>query len=314
MKRILFLLGIGLIFFASCEPYEDYLFDYEYAVVYFPIQQPLRSVVASNDMKIEFGAVLGGKRVNDKDEIVHYRIDPELLNNVQLFGAPLPFTLLPEDYYTLSDEREIIIPAGSFQGAVEMYLDSTKFVEDPDAIYNTYALPIVIESSSTDSILGWNIDPTSGDTIALPKDYSVIVIKYINHYHGYYYHKGRNIIFNDSGEAVDTITYSNVELTRNEAWMLSTSAGAKVLTSGLGHLATGTLGTFGAELAISGSQVTVNNTEGSDIQTIVSKSGRYSQGESSFYLEYEFTDQSGFLNSVVDTLIFRNDGILFEEW
>lgn len=315
MRRFGILIGIVGFLFTACEKYEDFLYDFEYSTVYFPIQNPVRTIVASNDMKLKVGVVLGGKRSNEVDERVTFEIDPELLNDQQIFDTPLPFTLLPDDYYTLSNESEMIIHKGSFQGLIDVILDSAKFVNDPDAITNTYALPFRIIESTTDSILSWKTDPITGDTIGFPKNYSVLVIKYINKFHGYYYHKGREIVYDATNTPIDTIIYSNEELVRNEVWEAFTSGGDNITTNGIGSLTTGSLGVFKMKLSINNSgTVTCDNVVDSDIQTIESGDSKYVSGDKSFFLNYRYIDTSGNTHTLTDTLIFRNDGVGYEEW
>ena len=56
---------------------------------------------------LEIGVVLGGKRENKIDERVTFQIEPEMLQNVDYVGNN-QFKLLPEDYYSLSDNLSLI--------------------------------------------------------------------------------------------------------------------------------------------------------------------------------------------------------------
>ena len=81
MKNMLRLIAIymgSIIALTSCEKYEDPTTDYDYSAVYFGTQKPLRTIVAKEEMKFKFGAVLGGKRENS-GEWVKFSVDPSLL-------------------------------------------------------------------------------------------------------------------------------------------------------------------------------------------------------------------------------------------
>lgn len=139
--KLIFLLTV-ILSLTSCQKYEDFIEDYDYSTTYFAYQRPIRTVF-SDDPSIEIGVVLGGKRENKIDERVTFQIEPEMLQNVDYVGNN-QFKLLPEDYYSLSDNHTIIIPKGKFLGTIKLTLNKEKFLTDPLAVENTYALPIRI--------------------------------------------------------------------------------------------------------------------------------------------------------------------------
>jgi len=315
MKYLNLFILMSVVIFFGCEKYDDYTTDFDYSIVYFALQNPVRVVISNDsDMSIEVGVALGGKRKNTVKEVVNFKVEPSLLTNHALFtdGVLPPFTLLPSDYYTLSNDNQMVIEPGSFIGSVKVSLDPQKFVADTNAICNYYALPLLITESTTDSILSWKIDPVTGDTLSKPKDYTIVVIRYQNPYHGIYYHKGLDIAY-DGENAVDTATYSNPELVKNEKWNVFTSAGDKVKAYGLGrHI---TSGENYMELKINGSSVSLEAAQFDGFSNISIDEGSYDKANRSFYLNYHYrADVSGYVHHVFDTLIFRNDEIGFETW
>ena len=114
--KLIFLLTV-ILSLTSCQKYEDFIEDYDYSTTYFAYQRPIRTVF-SDDPSIEIGVVLGGKRENKIDERVTFQIEPTMLQNVDYVGNN-QFKILPEDYYSLSDNHTIIIPKGKFLGTIK---------------------------------------------------------------------------------------------------------------------------------------------------------------------------------------------------
>ena len=284
----------------SCERYEDYTIDYQYSAVYFGSQKPLRTVVAREPMQFKFGVAIGGLRANKEGHWATYTIDTTLFSTVP--GAD-QFELLPESYYSLSDESRFEIPKGEVIGDVTLTLDMEDFTSDPRAHLNTYALPVKIMDSSLDSILrgGEGVDSL---------DYSVIVVKYMSPYAGAYYHKGVEKQLDEQGEVVYESVFRDKDLSKNRVLETSTMAVDTILTNGMGDDRGGAL------------QLAVNDDHSVDIQyegstaTFESGSGTYDPENTSFYLNYRFS-VSGDQYEVVDTLIQRQDPeetLRFEEW
>src|SRR3989337_1576313 len=150
-RSILVASGILLTSLFSCEPYEEYVKDFDYTVVYFGSQKPLRTIVAYDDMQFKVGVTLGGKRENTVEEFATFEIDPSLLENPDLMGDN-NFTLIPPEYYSLSNANTMVIPKGRFIGDVTVTLNREAFTSDPLANLNTYALPLRLITTSADSI------------------------------------------------------------------------------------------------------------------------------------------------------------------
>lgn len=301
--KLLFIIPVVALMFSSCEEYEDYMKDYEITGVYFGTQKPLRTIVARENMQFKFGAVLGGKRENKVDEWAKFMIDPELLNTTPNADA---FVLLPESYYSLSNDSVIIIPKGAVMGDVTVTLNREAFTSDPDAISNTYALPLRLTSTSADTILSGNEETPS-------KDYTIIVVKYISPNHGYYYHKGVQQELGGAGEVVKETAYSKKDLVLNELWQLSTAALNVVQTSGAGTFSGGN---DNFQITLTDDNAVVVESRASSAIDILTASGQYDASAKSFYLQYEF-ERGGVVYNATDTLILRQDPELdlrFEEW
>ena len=300
----------------SCK-YEDFIEDFDYSTVYFAYQKPLRTVF-SNDPSIEIGVVLGGKRENKVDEKVNFQIEPELLHNLEYVGEH-KFQLLPEDYYSLSDNNTITIPKGKFLGTIKLVLDKEKFLSDPLATKNTYALPIRITKTTTDRIL------TGDDELGIEsKDYTIIVIKYISEYHGVYYHRGQRAAYDESGNLLDILRYVKEDeedmYIKNLVWNIGTIDASKLTTDGVAEYLSSSGDKYSMILNVnSDNTVSIqdNPIEGSSkISGIVDLgNSKYDSAKREFYLNYEYSDiESGKRYVMLDTLIYRNTEMELEMW
>jgi hypothetical protein len=288
------LLILAAFVLSSCKKYDSYITDFDYNVVYFGTQKPVRTIVAYDDMSFKVGVTIGGVRENPTDQTIKYQIDPTLLTTVAGASA---FTLLPPSYYTLSDNSTMIIPKGKLIGDVTVTLNKALFTADPKSLTNVYALPLRIVSSTTDSIL-------KGSATVAAKDYTILVVKYISLYHGTYYQKGKET---DLATNVAS-SYTNKDLSRNITLDLATLSLNAVKSPNAGKSANVPL-----NLNISNNTaVTITgNTANS-----VSGSGTYYPTAKSFYLNYKYTNAAKNY-SVLDTLILRQAPELdlrFETW
>ena len=277
----------------SCKKYEPYVNDFDFSAVYFASQKPLRTIVAYNDMSFKVGVTLGGVRNNKTDQIVKYKIDPTLFTSVP--GAS-NYKLLPESYYTISDNSTMIIKQGQLIGDVTVTLNRELFTADPDALQRVYALPLRIESSTTDSIL-------VGNSNVPAKDYTILLVKYISPYHGTYYHKGKETKLSDNSVTV----YSKKDLSQNATFDMLTNSLNSIKTPGAGTSLNVPL-----NLAITSTSVAITG----NIANEVTGSGTYSADKKAFYLNYNYKNGVN-KYSVVDTLILRQAPELdlrFEEW
>lgn len=290
MKKILLFISVASTFlFQGC--YDDYKEDFEYTTTYFARQFPLRSLVEEEgqDMTFEVGAVLGGKYNNNTNEEVSFVIQDTLLN-----ANNYPqFTMLPKSYYTLSSQN-ITIPKGQFKGNTTVTINKDLFMNDPLAIGKSYALPVEMVSSTADRILQG-------------KHYSVIVIRYYNKYHGWYYVKGedKNLTKNTS------VVYSNTDLVKNEDMLLETTSKDQLKVPYVGNPIVN-----GRDMVFTisnGNVVIAQGTGGGGISSVTG-SGTYDSATRNFAIEYSYTDGIGEQHSVKETLIYRNTELILEDW
>jgi len=171
MKRLLILIFVASIFTAC---YDDYRVDYSHTTVAFTTADGgsgdpdtmWRTVVKDEGLNLDFGVYLAGVIENNEERYVSYDIDPSLLTGTD-------YELLPSDYYDLSNPEEFVIPSGNIIGSVNIALDSTRFLNDPMATERHYALPFRLTETNADSILS-------------TQSTKVLVLSYMNRFHGYY--------------------------------------------------------------------------------------------------------------------------------
>jgi hypothetical protein len=286
----------------ACEEYDEYIKDYKFSAVYFASQKPLRTIVAYDEMQFKVGVALGGKRDNTTDEWATFGIEESLLDDT-------PFTLLPEEYYTLSDEEMMVVPNGKFIGDITVTLNREAFTADPLAHENTYALPLQLYETSADSILSGQFDE-AGNELVQAKDYTVLVVKYISPLHGVYYHKGVERELDEQGDVVALNEYNVAGLSKNQTWSLTTHALYDVETSGLGTNNANSL-----RLTLNDDH-TVTVEKGTGGAALLEGEGVYNEDEREFYLDYTYS-LGETTYSVTDTLILRQAPELdlrFEEW
>ncbi|WP_282134742.1 BT_3987 domain-containing protein [Seonamhaeicola maritimus] len=287
MKKVaLFIFMASLFLFQGC--YEDYKTDFDYTATYFPRQFPLRTLVDAEgeDLKFEVGVVLGGKYSNDLNEEVEFVIQDTLLN------AYPELTKLPESYYSIGGSS-FTIPKGEFKGGLPVTLDKSLFMDDDLAVGNNYALPLQLVSTTADSILQ-------------DKHYTIVVVRYYNKYHGWYYLKGTDTNTQDNSIA----TYSETDLVNNEDMLLTTIAKDSLSVPYAGNPLVSGRG-MKMEINDSGS---VTLSDGSGNITALSGSGTYDPNTRNFSLQYNYTDDNGDVHSVVEELIYRNTELITEEW
>ena len=295
--KIIFAISFLFLVLTSCEKYDDYIKDYKYSAVYFATQKPLRTIVAYDTMSFKVGVALGGKRENAVNESADFEIDPALLNNEDIVGDN-NFQLMPSQYYTLSNDSKMEIPAGEFIGDVTVTLDKDKFTADELSTGNSYAIPLRITNTSTDTILA-------------DKNYSILVVKYISQYHGTYYHKGVQTEVDDNGNTVEETIYSEKDLIKNETWDVGTIDATTVLTPQAGTFGNGKL-----QLEVDENSNDVTITSNNNNITITQENGTYNMDSREFYLDYNFT-RNNKMYQVSDTLVLRQapeKDLYFEEW
>lgn len=296
MKSIKLLMTLlATLMLSSC--YEDYIDDYEYSSVYFSSQKPLRTVIADRDMSIKVGVAIGGKRAVDMSDYAEFQIDESLL-------AGTGMTLLPSNYYTLSDPSIMRVSKSTLPVADVTINFTEDFYNDANSAKQHFALPFRIVNSSLDSVL-------------VGKETSVVAIKYISTYHGTYYVKGSKT---DVATGKVT-TYSNADLSQNIYRNLVTVNRNTLEREGLADFVYSAEKSF-EKIKIEfnpDGQLTVGTAD--KCVTINNGSGTYSynaDGVLTLDLSYEFTSPSDNKTyKVKEQLIRRQDplqDLRFEEW
>lgn len=220
MRKILSLLAVGAAAMAmvSCENQDTDFSDFDYQTGYFAYQTPIRTLVLGNDESVDnsidnahkcrIKAVAGGTR-NGIKATLGFDVDPSLCDNL-FFSDGTPVKPMPTDYYTLAGNE---IPINGIDGYVEVQL-SDAFFADPDAIKNTYVIPLRLNDNfaGVDSILRgdplvdnpWRLQ--ASDWSIAPKDYVLYLVKFISPWSGNFLRRGVDII-NEGGTTTTNIRH-----------------------------------------------------------------------------------------------------------
>ncbi|GAA5224938.1 DUF5627 domain-containing protein [Membranihabitans marinus] len=330
MKRIL--LYILIIFgFLSCENFEIEHPDFDYTSGFFPYQFPVRTLVLgdyiydnSNDNNHKFiiSAAMGGVYENDKDRSFQIEVDNSLCDNIMFNSEGDTIYAMPSNYYSLSNENSITIPKGEFNGGIEVQLTDA-FFNDEKAIKLGYVVPIRLKSSNdVDSILNGsssnpNADPRlAGQWTVAPKNFTMFAVKYINEYHGTYFHYGQSTVKDSMGMVLEDTTYSENFVVNNTTSKLVTTGrnSVEMVTSLRSTVMTGEVKMV---LTFEGDNCTIAAAEGSDYEisgTGAFQSNAYEWGNkdrNGIVLNYTVSDGNNTLEAS-EVLVDRDRGVVLE--
>lgn len=301
-----------LILATSC--YEDYIQDYDHNVVYFSKQTDIRTFVVGEGMQIKVGVVLGGVRKNTVDRFVSYTMDQSLLNEETLeamkgglsyisenVASVSSLQMLPSSYYTISDDSKMIITPGEHMGTVTIKADSAKFLSDPLTLMANYALPFKIVKADADSVLQ-------------NMDYTVVGLRYENMLFGNYWHGGKTIIKDASGNTVQTVNYfTEIPSPESNIMTLKTIAPFSLKTNKIGNKS----GSF--VITLDNDRIRISSAEGSSIEVLPDGESMFNRAkllqDRKLFLNYKYDNGDGTTAYCTDTLTFRNrirDGV--NEW
>ncbi|MFC5623952.1 DUF5627 domain-containing protein [Algoriphagus winogradskyi] len=213
MKNTVYILVALSLVLTSCKN-EDWEFpDFDYQTVYFAYQYPVRTIVLGDDIfdtsmdnegKFKIIATTGGVYSSPQDVLVNVEVDNSLAEDLLFEADGDEVMVLPSEYYQLS-AQSIMIPKGEVTGGVEIQLNSG-FFNDPQAIKNTYVLPLrITEIANADSVLsgvGLVANPrrnNPADWSVVPKDFVLYALKYVNPWHGNYLRRGQDVIKGSNG-------------------------------------------------------------------------------------------------------------------
>lgn len=250
MKKTIFFPTILIaVFFISCGNFDIDHPDYEYTSGYFPYQFPVRTLVLgdyiydnSNDNAHKFliSVGIGGVYSNEKNRVFNIQVDNTLCDNILFGEGGNQIKALPSNYYQLGG-NQITIPKGKINGGVEVQLTDA-FFSDPDAIKNCYVVPVrLISSNDVDTILsGQSPNPSADPRIVsqwnvAPKNFTMFAVKYINEFHGTYFHYGSNSVKDLSGNIVENNSYSEKYVENNPIIKLLTTGRYQVSLSTFFH-------------------------------------------------------------------------------
>ncbi len=215
MKLKKYIYGVALgalsLTFAACYNADKDFPDYEGGTkAYFAYQNPVRTLVLGNDIydnsldkahKCRIWATMGGA-YKGRNGVVNFIVDESLCDNLWFLDdggykseRVLP---MPTNYYTLLSN---VIPYNSdTRGYVEVQF-TDEFFKDPEAIHNTYVIPLRMTSASgIDAILSGtpNVDSpvrtNAQDWAVLPMDYVLYCVKYMNPWQAKYIRRGVDIV------------------------------------------------------------------------------------------------------------------------
>ncbi len=238
MKKLIYLLLISSGLFTACHNQDWDFPDYDYTTVYFAYQYPVRTLVLGEDIydntldnahKCKIMATMGGVYENTKDRTINVEVDNTLCNNLIFDVDSNDVIPMPAEYYSLAANKQIVIPAGSISGGIEVQLTDA-FFADPKAIKNSYVIPLRITSvANIDSVLSGKSAVENPNRLVIsdwavePKDYVLYCVKYINPWHGAYLRRGVDIGKGNGNSALDTtITYHNQYVERDQVVKMHT--------------------------------------------------------------------------------------------
>ena len=312
MKRIILIIAIVAGLF-SCSNFDREFVDYDYTSGYFPYQYPVRTLVLGdyiydntrdNAHQFVVSVAMGGVYENTKDRAFSVTIDESLCNNLLFTTGGAEVKALPSNYYTLASNNQIVIPKGEVNGGVVVQLTDA-FFNDPLAIKNTYVVPMRITGS------------TDVDTILLSKNFTLFAVKYINEYHGTYFHYGTSSVKDPLGAQVETTAYNSEKYVENNPTVNLVTTGrhtATVTTSFESKIFTGN---FTLLLTFSGNNCTISAPNGASYS--VSGTGEFkpkayawgNKERNGIVLNYTITSDKG-TYTASDVVVERDRGIKME--
>lgn len=329
MKKVSFIL-ILLAIVTGCKNQEIEFPDFEYTTGYFPYQYPIRTLVLGdyiydntndNAHKFLISAAMGGVYKNNQERVFTIEVDNSLCDQARFASTGQPMYALPEKYYKLSSLNQLIIPAGQFNGSIEVQL-SDDFFDDTLASRLAYVLPIRIkEVANLDSLLrGRSTMPQPdprivGNWDVTPKDFTMFAVKYVNPFHGNYFHRGKSVV-DSAGQTLETNVYRQQYVEKDEVWTLNTKSKSQVTVDGVIR-STGITGNLRMLLTFNGENCTVQGTAGTS--GVITGTGKFlndadnwgNEKRNAIHLTYEFT-QAGKKYTATDTLVVRDRGVVLE--
>ena len=330
MKKLSFflLLLAGL---NSCKNQDIEFPDFDFTTGYFPYQYPIRTLVLGdyiydntndNNHKFLISAAMGGVYENKQDRVFKIQVDNSLCNQAKFASTNQPMYALPQKYYTLSSQDQLVIKAGQVNGNIEVQLTDA-FFDDTLATRLAYVLPVrITEVTGLDSLLKGRSTLSKPDPRIVsnwdvtPKDFTMFAVRYVNPYHGSYFHRGRSTVTDATGKLVESTAYRTQFIEKNEVWNLTTKSKNQVILEGAVRAAAIT-GKFGMQLTFTGDNCVIQSAPGSAFA--VTGTGKFlddadewgNKKRDAIHMTYQFK-QGANTYSATDTLVIRDRGIVLE--
>lgn len=193
----------------SCHNQDNEFPDYQNGVtVYFANQYPATTVVLGDwpdgdnslalEHKCQILATQSGA-YKSKDIRIEVVVDPSLASNLS-FPDGSPVKVMPESYYSL--ESTTLKKKKDYLFGTNVNLNDA-FFADPDAVKNTYVIPLrMVSQTGADHILTGKpavdgTQPSRTDANAWsvqPQDFVLYCVKYVNPWDASYLRRGTDII------------------------------------------------------------------------------------------------------------------------
>jgi hypothetical protein len=159
----------------------------------------------------------------------------------------------------------------------------------------------------------------TGDWVAMPKDYTLFGIKYVNAYHGKYLHRGQSVIKNEDGGEIETVVYRQRFVENDEIWSLKTyNSKRSVMVEGQIRSSTGSPGKYQMVLTFDdNNNCTITTAPKSTFP--VSGTGKFvkdggewgNKKRDAMFLNYQIQVNTN-THFVSDTLVIRDRDVRFE--
>lgn len=234
------LAGSVMSLLASCHNQEQIFPDYDDGITaYFAYQYPVRTIVLGesetfdtsldNQHKCIIYGTMGGA-YKGKDIVIDIEVDNTLVDNLY-FADGSPVKYMPGHYYDLSTTQ--LDYKGTHMGGVEVALHDA-FFNDPDAIKNTYVIPVKMTNivKGADQILAGTpavegqtpLKTDASQWKVLPKDYTLYAVKYINKWDGSWLRRGVDTITDVASGEVTTDVRHKQYVENDEVMYLTTQS------------------------------------------------------------------------------------------
>jgi hypothetical protein len=345
---------------AACENDPKSFDDFTTQSVSFPLQYPIRTIVLGEDRidnsidlqkAFNIGVSIGGLYENTADRIFDFIIDPSYFTETQgkdtLYGKDMngvnsKLLLLPSNYYSMVPNAQVTVQKGSFDGLIRINL-TDDFFNDPNAIKLKYILPLRITDVpegfslltgkvSAPSIVSprWYVT-TDWATGYLPKDFTLFAVKFINPWHGTFFHRGvqtKDGVVDKKFHAIDISANQTAKIetvglkqaTYNRMGEKTGTAYKSLLTfsddvNGVGNITVSTAP--GTTYTITGTGKFYKSTTDFGIQngwTVDPRNGKI-KGSLTVTLDFSVNGLTGATTyQFTDTLVLRGNDVKFEEF